>query len=60
MSVPDMKASELFSRIHRDLIEVSGYIAQIEKARRTRAQDPRDAHISRGLQLRYLHRDTQL
>jgi hypothetical protein len=55
-----MKASELFSRIHRDLIEVSGYIAQIEKARRTRAQDPRDAHISRGLQLRYLHRDTQL
>ena len=35
-----MKASELFSRIRRDLIEVSGYIAQIEEARRTRARDP--------------------
>jgi uncharacterized protein (UPF0305 family) len=40
MRIPDMKASELFSQIRGDLIEVSGYIAQIEEARRTRARDP--------------------
>jgi uncharacterized protein (UPF0305 family) len=40
MTVPDMKASELFSQIRRDLTEISGYIAQIEDTRRACARDP--------------------